>query len=103
MHTAGRVISGKVSHTNGSTYELASRDPWSFDNQYWDQISTIVAPGDTVTVRCGWDNPTTEPITFGEKTSDEMCYMFAAYWPRITLPQWNWQATALFSSCTDTP
>lgn len=103
MHTYGALISGRVTHANGSKYELPSRDPWSFDNQYWDQISTTAAPGDTVTVRCAWNNPTEKAITFGEKTEDEMCYMFAAYWPRITLPQWNWQATALFSNCVDTP
>ncbi len=103
MHTYGAAISGRVTHTNGSKYDLASREPWSFDNQYWSPVSTTVAPGDTVTVRCAWNNPTLETVTFGEKTTDEMCYMFAAYWPRITSPGWSWQATALFSDCTDTP
>ncbi|HRI69195.1 MAG TPA: peptidylglycine alpha-amidating monooxygenase [Polyangium sp.] len=103
MHTYGSHISARVKHANGSTYEMATRDPWSFDNQYWNPISTTVAPGDTVSVRCAWNNPTTETITFGGKTSDEMCFVFTAYWPRITTPGWSWQATALFSDCTDTP
>lgn len=103
MHKAGRVISGEVTHASGDKVQLASRDPWSFENQYWDAISTTVGPGDTVSVRCKWDNPSAQKISFGEKTSDEMCYMFAAYWPRITLQQWNWQAPAIFAQCANTP
>jgi len=103
MHTYGKFISGEVLHSSGDPYTLATRNPWSFDSQYWDAVSTTVSPGDTVRVRCAWNNPTATPVLFGEKTTDEMCYVFAAYWPRITLPQWNWQATAVFANCTDTP
>jgi len=103
MHKLGTVISGQVKHAAGDVYELASRNPWSFDDQYWDKIATTVGPGDTVSVRCAWNNPTAENVSYGEKTSDEMCYMFAAYWPRISLPAWNWGAGAAASQCTNTP
>lgn len=103
MHKLGSAISGQVKHANGSVYELASREPWSFDNQYWDQISTTVQAGDTVSVRCAWQNPSSQNVGFGEKTEDEMCYLFAAYWPRITLPAWSWQAPAAGSKCVNTP
>jgi hypothetical protein len=103
MHKLGSAISGQVLQAGGATVELASRDPWSFDNQYSDTTPTTIVPGDTVRVRCAWNNPTATDVKFGEKTSDEMCYVFAAYWPRITLPSWNWQAAALLSQCNDTP
>jgi Copper type II ascorbate-dependent monooxygenase, N-terminal domain/Copper type II ascorbate-dependent monooxygenase, C-terminal domain len=103
MHKTGTIISAEVTHANGSKYELANRNPWSFDDQYWDEVLTTVGPGDTVSVRCAWQNPTNVSIGFGEKTEDEMCYVFAAYWPRIALPAWSWQAGAAASQCTNTP
>lgn len=103
MHKLGTIISGQVKHAAGDTYELANRNPWSFDDQYWDPIVTTVGPGDTVSVRCAWNNPGNQNVGFGEKTEDEMCYMFAAYWPRITLPAWNWGAGAVGSQCSNTP
>jgi hypothetical protein len=103
MHKLGTIISAEVKHTNGTKYELTSRNPWSFDNQYWDEISTTVQAGDNVSVRCAWQNPSAVPVTYGERTQDEMCYVFAAYWPRISLPGWNWQAAAGGSKCVNTP
>jgi len=103
MHKLGTTISGEVRHSDGSIYELSNRNPWSFDDQYWDKVATTVGPGDTVSVRCAWQNPGDNNVGFGEKTADEMCYVFAAYWPRITLPAWNWQAAAAGSQCTNTP
>lgn len=103
MHKLGTIISGNVTHADGSAYELANRNPWSFDDQYWDQVQTTIGPGDKVSVRCAWQNPTSNNVGFGEKTEDEMCYVFAAYWPRISLPAWNWQAAAAGSQCTNTP
>lgn len=104
MHKIGTVISGTVTHgAGGDVYQLASRNPWSFDDQYWDKVATTIGPGDKVSVRCAWNNTTTQDVKFGEKTEDEMCYMFAAYWPRISLPAWNWGAGAAASTCKTTP
>lgn len=103
MHKLGTVISAQVKHAAGDTLELTSRNPWSFDNQYWEQVVTTVGPGDKISVRCAWNNPTAQDVKFGEGTSDEMCYVFGAYWPRISLPSWSWQVGAAGSQCSDTP
>jgi Copper type II ascorbate-dependent monooxygenase, N-terminal domain/Copper type II ascorbate-dependent monooxygenase, C-terminal domain len=103
MHKLGTIISAEVKHAAGDTLQLTSREPWSFDDQYWERIVTTIGPGDTVSVRCAWNNPTAQDAKFGEKTEDEMCYVFGAYWPRITLPAWSWQAGAAGSQCTNTP
>lgn len=103
MHKLGTVISGEIQHAGGGTTVLSDRQPWSFDDQYWDKVSTTIKPGDKVRVRCAWQNPTQQSIGFGEATNDEMCYLFAAYYPRVTLPVWNWGAPAAGSQCVNTP
>ena len=55
--------------------------------------------GDTIRTRCVWKNPTDAPISFGQETSDEMCYSFTVYYPRITVPVWSWAVPAALSSC----
>ncbi|MBK9259714.1 MAG: peptidylglycine alpha-amidating monooxygenase [Polyangiaceae bacterium] len=103
MHKLGTIISGEVTHAGGGIVELANRNPWSFDDQYWDKVQTTIGPNDKVRVRCAWQNPTAQSVGFGEQTEDEMCYMFVAYYPRITLPMWNWGAAAAASQCVNTP
>jgi hypothetical protein len=83
--------------------DLGTRDPWSFDAQYWTTLNATVKAGDKIRTRCAWNNPGTSTVTFGEDTSDEMCYSFAIYYPRITSPGWNWMIPALTSKCSPTP
>jgi hypothetical protein len=41
----------------------------------------IIETGDVVTTTCSYTNETTKNITFGESTTNEMCFNFASYWP----------------------
>jgi hypothetical protein len=34
-----------------------------------------------LTYQCTWDNPTTDPVTFGESYYDEMCFVWHYYYP----------------------
>ena len=46
-----------------------------------------------------WNNPGDTTVTFGENSTDEMCYSFTMYYPRIVDPRWNWALPALYSQC----
>jgi hypothetical protein len=37
--------------------------------------------GDKVITTCTYENPTDRAVGFGQDTSDEMCFNFAAYYP----------------------
>ncbi len=101
MHKLGTVISAEVQKSGGGTVPLTSRDPWNFETQYWDSVDTTIGPNDVVSTRCAWTNPGNSNVKFGEKTSDEMCFVFAAYYPR--LPLTTWELPALSSQCSPTP
>ena len=45
----------------------------------------VLTAGDTVTTTCSYTNPTDRNITFGESTENEMCFNFAAYYPKGAL------------------
>ena len=42
----------------------------------------VLNPGDVVTTRCVYDNPTTKNVYFGESTTSEMCFIMVAYYPK---------------------
>ena len=57
--------------------------PFNFDEQssYPMEKELILNTGDTVTTTCIFDNPTSRNVTFGESTTNEMCFNFAVYYP----------------------
>jgi hypothetical protein len=101
MHTLGTSIATTAHAPDGSQLaDLGSQPRWDFGNQSWLPIDFTLRPGDTVKTRCAWNNTTDSYVTFGEKTSDEMCYAFVMYYPRITHPSWHWSSPAVSSVCT---
>jgi hypothetical protein len=103
MHLLGKEISTVVKPGgSGAPIDIGTRTPWDFNNQYWDKLDVTVKGGDKVTTRCYWENPTSQSVGFGEDTSDEMCYSFALYYPRIEAAQWNWMLPAALSQCQPT-
>lgn len=102
MHTLGTSIATKVFTPDGrEAASLGSKDNWDFGNQTWIPVDYTLKPFDTVTTRCAWNNTTDSFVTWGEKTSDEMCYAFMMYWPRITAAGWTWASPAVSSVCTE--
>ena len=104
MHQLGTVIETK-NHPGGAGagVDVGSRNPWNFDTQYWSPMDVVVQSGDTISTRCAWNNPGNNPVGFGEQTEDEMCFTFELYYPKITLPQWNWALPSVLSQCSPTP
>ena len=78
MHALGSAYNVKVEHTSGEETCVVEGD-YSFDNQLTFLLEEPVkmSAGDRVDVRCEWDNSEgTEPVTYGERTDEEMCFFF---------------------------
>ncbi len=75
MHQLGKTARLSIEHADGSETCLLDIPRWDF---HWQGSYALIeparlAPGDRLRVRCTWDNPTTELVTWGEGTTDEMC------------------------------
>ena len=76
MHTKGRRVTVKAGNTC-----LVDIPAWDF---HWQQSYFFTTPlpltvGTQLSLSCTWDNPTASAVTWGEKTTDEMClnYVYA--------------------------
>lgn len=98
MHQLGKSIDTVLKSTNGSTTSLGTIPKWDFETQYWIPLDVPVKTGDTVQTTCTWTNGTNSPVSFGEKTEDEMCYSFTMYYPRIPNLV-SWQLPAAVANC----
>ena len=74
MHTLGKRITIK----GPSDACLVDIPKWDFhwQSQYFRPQPFTVPANGSVTMTCTWDNPTTRTVTWGEGTSDEMCFAF---------------------------
>ena len=75
MHKLGETGNLTIEHKRGEDECLLDIQDWDFDWQrsYVFQEPKTIERGDTLTVRCTWDNPTDEDVDWGEGTGDEMC------------------------------
>lgn len=102
MHTRGIAISTeRIPGGNGAPDLVFGQEPFNFENQEGFKISKDVSPGDIMRTRCTWKNPGDTPITWGENTTDEMCFNFLTYYPAIPdqtigpLPVQTWISPSL--------
>lgn len=99
MHQLGESISLSRVPQGGAEERLVDVPAWNFDAQPWYASSATLAPGDAVRASCTWNNTTSSNVEFGEKTLDEMCYVFALYYPKVTSQNFSWLTPSLTSSC----
>ena len=71
MHTHGK----KINVTYAGNTCLVDIPAWDFHWQqmYFYQQPITLTPGNDVTLTCTWDNPGSTVLSWGEKTTDEMC------------------------------
>lgn len=100
MHKLGTSISS-VAHpaAGGAPVDLGSQAHWAFGEQGWIPIDYTLVPNDIVETNCAWNNTTDGTVSYGEKTSDEMCFDFMMYYPKITAAQWSWAAPVVYAQC----
>jgi copper type II ascorbate-dependent monooxygenase-like protein len=87
MHLLGRKINVDVTDSKGNVRPMILEDNWDFN---WQGSYTYTEPmavpnGSTVKLTCTFDNSDTNPknpnnplvdVTWGERTTDEMCLVF---------------------------
>jgi len=90
MHLTGRSLVTEILRGGGAgeTEELVRVDDWDFDNQGFEAMPepVVLQPGDAMRTTCVYDNPTDQPIRFGERTEDEMCFNFLSVYPVPDIP-----------------
>jgi hypothetical protein len=75
MHLLGTSMTFEVGKSEDAMNMVFKRDPYNFDDQHVELIDLTLEPGDVTRVRCSYDNPHDETITFGESTKNEMCFL----------------------------
>jgi hypothetical protein len=75
MHLLGTKMTFEVGKSEDAMEMIFERDPYSFDDQHVELLDLTLEPGDVTRVRCSYDNPHDEVITFGESTMNEMCFL----------------------------
>lgn len=79
LHTRGTWI--EVSRGLKPGDEVLYQTTWNFDIQPTTPIKLSIKKGDSIHLRCKWDNSTDKQITYGESTFDEMCAFVWYYTP----------------------
>jgi len=73
MHQLGVETVFEVGDTL-DTMQVAWQGPWDFDNQALIPLDFSLRQGQYTRLRCRYDNPYDVPITYGESSSEEMCF-----------------------------
>lgn len=81
MHKLGTRISLQHGADEASAPVVYKRDPWVFGAQPIDPLALKLKQGDFVSTTCTFDNTTSQPVTYGESTQNEMCYFVLFYTP----------------------
>lgn len=95
MHRLGRAQYAKRIRSGVET-TLLDAPTYDFNTGAGSQdVNVDVAPGDTIRTMCRWKNGSDATVTQGEKTDDEMCFAFLTYYPKITIPKFQWSVPSL--------
>lgn len=80
MHLKGTHMKGTITRKNGKKVILHD-EAFDFNYQRSYRKSTVLMPGDTITTECTFS----QPMSFGESTNAEMCYLFTMAYPKGAL------------------
>jgi mono/diheme cytochrome c family protein len=80
MHRLGRHVNMTITRKDGST-EVLHEGAFEFESQGYFPKQVVLQPGDKVRTQCDYLNDTSGVVTLGEKTTQEMCYMFTLAYP----------------------
>lgn len=74
MHLLGRKMSVSVGPSDDQLVEVFNRDPYDFDQQSFEAVDVTINQGDRVRITCGFDNHLNQAVSYGESTTNEMCF-----------------------------
>ena len=80
MHELGTHSTMVINRADGSE-EILLDKPFDFNTQVGYETPATLMPGDSISSTCVWNNTSGALTTFGEGTSDEMCYLFTIAYP----------------------
>lgn len=80
MHKTGVRMKGVINRKDGKK-EVLHDEAFDFDYQQSYEKDVLLNPGDTITTECEFS----QPMTFGESTNAEMCYLFTMAYPKGAL------------------
>jgi hypothetical protein len=80
MHLLGKRLTFDVARAGGEFSQVFERNPYDFDDQHMETLDLALSVGDRTRVNCEYENTHDYEITFGESTTNEMCFLvgFAA-------------------------
>ena len=80
MHLTGTHMKGTINRAGGTT-EVLHDEPFDFNYQRLYKKNVTLMPGDTITTECTYS----QAQSFGERTDQEMCYLFTMAYPKGAL------------------
>ncbi len=96
MHQLGTSIGTELLTDGGAPVDMGTIAHWQFSEQPWLPITAYGTAGDVIRTTCSWTNTGDSTVTFGQSTTDEMCYSFTAYYP-VASTSLGWSAPATLS------
>lgn len=84
MHDQGVALSTSIRRAGGGTETLID-EPFDFNRQVMYDTPAVVRPGDQLLTTCRYQNRTSETLTVGFDSTDEMCFNFVYAWPARAL------------------
>lgn len=76
MHQHGRSFSEDIIRVGGAREPLIRLTGWQFESQLFYDYPITLAAGDAITTSCTFQNDTSDLVTSGVRTQDEMCFDF---------------------------
>jgi hypothetical protein len=98
MHTYGRNMRSVVNRASGAVEEVFNQR-FDFSQQITYETAIDLFPGDTITSTCTFENESSNLITFGPSTEQEMCYQFAFSYPAGALDNSNISLVGATNTC----
>ena len=74
MHLLAQKMIVEAGPDDDSMVEIFRSDPYDFDQQSLSPLDLRIEAGDRVRVTCSYDNHLDQTVTFGESTTNEMCF-----------------------------
>lgn len=100
MHELGtHMKTFRAADAKRAATDLGTVDAWDFSNQVWQPLDETIHAGDVIRTTCAWQNSGGERVHFGENTSDEMCWSFTMYYPKVDRASWTWATPSFASRC----
>lgn len=81
MHKLGTKLTFELGDSSAASKVVYQRDPWQFGGQPIDNWTSALKQGQFGKVTCTYDNTTNAAVTYGESTTNEMCYLVLFYTP----------------------